>query len=116
MLSRLALLSVLGATATSALGAVPEGWQWKTRFPFGRLTATASSEQKGRWDAGKAVDGNTADDEGTWLTYRKSSTSKERPDSAWLQVKLDRPRRVAGVNIYHQDDIHHYRSVDYSIS
>jgi len=116
MLSVAAFLSVLDMAAASASGAIPEGWQWKTSFPFGRLTATASSEQKGRWDATKAVDGNTADDKGTWLTYRKSSTSKERPESAWLQVKLERPRRIRGVNIYHQDNIHHYRSIDYHIA
>jgi len=116
MFSGLMLLSALGSAATSCLGAVPEGWQWTTRLPFGRLTATASSEQKGRWDAINAVDGNTADDEGTWLTYRKSSTSKDRPESAWLQVDLDRPRRVAGVNIFHQDNIRHYRSIDYHIT
>ncbi len=116
MFSSLTLLSVIGSAVVSSPGAVPEGWQWTTRFPFGRLTATASSEQKGRWDAVKAVDGNTADDEGTWLTHRKSSTSKERPESAWLQIELDHPRRVAGVNIYHQDNARHYRSIDYHIA
>ena len=116
MLELLVSSTILAVTVPAAGGAVPEGWRWETAFPFGRLTATASSEQKGRWDASKAVDGNTDDDKGTWLTYRKSSTSKVRPASAWLELELDRPRRVRGVRIYHQDDARHYRSVDYAIA
>ncbi|MEA3399719.1 MAG: discoidin domain-containing protein [Armatimonadota bacterium] len=89
---------------------VSNGWRWATPFPFRGLTAVASSEQADHWPAAKAIDGDTSEPEGIWQTLRDS------PESAWLEVQLDRPRRVAGVGIYHQDNPRYYRSVDYAIA
>ena len=89
---------------------VPEGWQWTTHFPFRDLTAVASSEQADRWPAAKAIDGDTSEPEGIWQTLR------DNPKSAWLELRLKRPRRVAGVDIFHQINAGYYRSVDYTIA
>ncbi|MGQ9731097.1 MAG: discoidin domain-containing protein [Candidatus Zipacnadales bacterium] len=89
----------------------PQGaWEWVTEFPFRSLTVVASSEQADRWPASNAIDGEVAEPESLWQTLRDS------PQSAWLELRLRQPRRIAGVNIYHQNNPRYYRSVDYSIA
>lgn len=112
---RLAKITALVCiTTASATGEVPRGWLWTTPNPLGRITTTASSEQKDRWPAAKAVDGDTSEDEGLWLTHRDDA--KGKPQSAWLEVALDQPRRIRGVNIFHQTKRENYRSLDYAIA
>jgi hypothetical protein len=114
-MTRFVTIAVLACVAvTSVSGEVPRGWLWTTPYPLGRLTATASSEQKGRWPAAKAVDGDTTEDEGLWLTHRDDA--KGKPQSAWLELALDRPRKVRGVSIFHQVKRENYRSIDYTIA
>jgi hypothetical protein len=101
---------LLAAFAAPATAAVPRGWQWTTRFPFRELTVQASSEQADRWPAAKAIDGDTSEPDGLWQTERN------RPDSAWLEVRLSRARPVRGLSIFHQRNPRYYRSRNYSIA
>lgn len=103
-------VTILGLLALSCSADVPRGWQWTSRYPFRDLAVAASSEQADRWPAARAVDGVTAEPLGIWQTLRNS------PKSAWLELRLRRPRRVAGVRIFHQTNPRYYRSVDYSIA
>jgi hypothetical protein len=89
---------------------VPRGWQWTTTFPFRGMTAVASSEQADEWPASKAIDGDTGEPEGLWQTLRDS------PELAWLELRLEQPRTLAGVRIFHQQNPRYYRSVDYTIA
>jgi len=98
------------AMAGACWGEAPRGWIHTWRRPFRDFTATASSEEKGRWPADNAVDGDTSEPEGLWQTRRDS------PKSAWLEVALRRPERVKGVRIFHQENPRYYRSVDYTIA
>ncbi len=95
--------------AGAAAAAVPQGWQWTERFPFGDIEVTASSEDPERWPAARAVDGDTSEPDGIWQTRRDS------PASAWLELRLRQPRRLRAVRIYHQDDPRYYRSVEYKV-
>jgi hypothetical protein len=114
MVKRIPLCVIVGYSGVIAQAEVPRGWQWVVPYPLGRITATASSEQKGRWPASKAVDGDTGEDDGLWLTSRDDA--KGKPASAWLELKLEQPRRIRGVNIYHQLKRENYRSLDYGIA
>jgi len=98
------------ALGVPTLAAVPRGWRWTTRFAFRDLSVVASSEQKERWPASKAIDGDTSEPEGIWQTLRN------RPKSAWLELRLKRPRVVRGASIYHQNNPRYYRSIDYTIA
>ena len=109
--TRLFAFAVLVVALTgSCLAEVPRGWTWALRRPFRDVTVAASSEQKDQWPAEKAIDGDTSEPEGIWQTLRNN------PESAWLELRLVRPRRVKGVRIFHQKNPGYYRSVDYSIS
>ena len=96
--------------AAQCMAAVPRGWRWTTRYPFRELTVAASSEQKDTWPATKAIDGDTSEPDGIWQTLGN------RPKSAWLELRLKRPRRIKGVRIFHQRNPRYYRSVDYAIA
>jgi len=98
-----------GLTAV-AVPEIPEGWQWNTQRPFQGITVTASSEQADQWPASKAIDGITAEPEGLWQTLR------DNPTAAWLELSLERPRKIKGVRIFHQHEAGYYRSIDYSIA
>jgi hypothetical protein len=105
------LLGVRAVVAIAAApGAVPHGWQWTTQYPFRQISVVASSQQADSWPAGKAIDGDTSEPEGIWQTARS------RPKSAWLELRIERPRRVRGVRIFHQRNPRYYRSVDYTIA
>ena len=104
------LCMLLCALASWSPAAVPRGWRWVTRRPFCELTAAASSEQADRWPASKAIDGDTSEPDGIWQTLRN------RPKSAWLELRLKAPRRVKGVDVFHQRNPRYYRSVDYAIA
>ena len=91
-------------------GDVPLGWQWSMAFPFRGITVSASSEQADQWPAVNVVDGITDEPEGLWQTLR------EDPKSAWLELQLEQPHRIVGVNVFHQLEPRYYRSLDYSIS
>ncbi|NQT50616.1 discoidin domain-containing protein [bacterium] len=103
-------LVLLAALAATGFAAVPRGWRWTTRYPLRDLTAAASTEQQDRWPASKAIDGDTSEPDGLWQTLRNT------PKSAWLELRLKRPRRVQGVNVFHQSNPGFYRSVDYAIA
>ena len=107
---RMLVLGLVFLLVGAACGAVPRGWRWTTRQPFHDVTATASSEQADRWPAEKAVDGDTSEPEGIWQTARN------RPKSAWLELRLRRPQRIKSVRIFHQRNPRYYRSVDYAIA
>ena len=110
-MARRALVGILLLVlAASASGAVPRGWRWTVRYPFREYTAAASGEQTDRWPASKAIDGDTSEPEGIWQTQRS------RPKSAWLDLRLQRPRRDKGVRIFHQRNHRYYLSVDYAIA
>ena len=109
-LARATHLAVAIAIAPAALAAVPQGWTWTLDFPFRELTVAASSEEPKRWPAQKAIDGDTSEPEGIWQTHNN------RPSSAWLELRLKRPRRVKGVNIFHQLNPGYYRSIHYTIA
>jgi len=110
MPTRAACLAIVLAIATPLAAAVPEGWRWTTPFPFRELTVAASSEDTEQWPADRAIDGNTEEPEGIWQTRRNS------PKTAWLELRLARPRQVKGVRIFHQRNPRYYRSVDYTIA
>jgi len=98
------------AAAGACFAEPPRGWTWTMRRPFQDVSVAASSEQADRWPAAKAVDGDTSEPDGIWQTLRND------PESAWLELRLQRPRRVKGVRIFHQKNPRYYRSVDYSIA
>ena len=107
---RSACVFLLAALAAEGLADVPRGWQWTIDYPFRELTVAASSEQEDQWPASKAIDGDTSEPDGIWQTLRNS------PTTAWLELRLKRPRRVKGVRIFHQLNPGYYRSIDYAIA